>query len=225
MPMPLLDSSFVPAAGGLNLTSTMIALVSLVLFVVAAAYFYRLSLPPQYPTPTPWVFGKGLLFIALVLILRQCTTILSLSRMEVWSAGFWENINIQFVGLQATLLKMIISIEIVINTYLIAGSAFLLVLFFKTRDIFPRTFAIILVTQEVLILLDKLAVGLLLDNQPPLDIGPQIMAHGLRWGVMGLMIWYVTASERSKKTFVLPHHDLINEEDPDFLADLEEEKN
>lgn len=225
MPMPLLDSSFVPAAGGLSLMSVMITLISLALFVVAAVYFYRLSLPPQYPTPIPWAISGGLIFIALVLAVRQLTSLWSLSRIDVWGADFWENLNMQLDGGQLLLVKAFVTIKIVFNIFLITGSGFLLVLFFKTRDIFPRTFTIVLVTQEVFLLLDRLATNFLFDPQPGSGMGQHLIPQILRWGVVSLMIWYVTASERSKKTFVLPHHDLINEEDPDFLADLEEEKN
>ncbi len=224
MPIPVLDSSFVPAAGGLSLTSTIIALVSLALLVAAAAYFYRLSLPPQYPTPIPWTIRGGLIFIALVLVLRELTALWSLSRIDVWGAGLWENIDAMYDDGQILLIKAFVTIKIVFNIFLIAGSGFLLVLFFKTRDIFPRTFMITLVMQEVFLLLDRLATTFLFDPQPESSIGPQLIPHIIRCGVVGLMIWYVTASERSKKTFVLPHHSLINEEDPDFLTDLEEEK-
>lgn len=220
--MTVLNSMLVPAAG-LNLSSTLITLTSLAGFTVVAFYIFRLSLPVQYPTPIPWKISGGLVFIALVLVLRQLTAIWSLTQMEVWGEDFWVNLSERFEGGQALLLKAIISLEIITNAFLIVGSGFLLVLFFKTRDIFPRTFMVVLIAQEVFVLADTVGVSLLFQQFVTEDMRMLMIKSIGRWVVIMLLIRYVMRSERAGKTFVLPHSSLVNEEDPDFLADLEEE--
>ncbi|WP_346317124.1 DUF2569 family protein [Chitinophaga sp. YIM B06452] len=222
--MTVLNSMLVLAAG-LNLSSALIALTSLAAFIVIAFYVYRLSLTLEYPTSVPWNISGGLIFIALVLIVRQLTAIWSLASMEVWGEDFWQNLSERFDGGQGLLLKLIIALEIITNTFLIVGSAFLLLLFFKTRDIFPRTFTIIVILQEVFVLLDTIGVSLLFEQFVTEDIPMVLLKSVGRWVVIALMIGYVMRSERSTHTFVYPHSSLMNEEDPDFLADLEEEEN
>ncbi len=221
--MTVLNSILVLIAG-LNLSSTLIALVSLAGFTAIAFYIFRLSLPVQYPTPVPLNISGGLIFIVLILILRQLTALWGLARMEVWDEDFWTGLSERFEGGQALLLKLIIVLEIITNTFLIVGSAFLLILFFKTRDIFPRTFMIILILQEVFILMDTVGVSLLFRQLVTEDIRLLMMQSIARWVIIMLLIRYVMRSERAAKTFVLPHSSLVNEEDPDFLADLEEEE-
>ncbi len=86
--MTVLNSMLVLAAG-LNLSSTLITLTSLAGFTVVAFYIFRLSLPVHiHPTPIPWNISGGLVFIALVLVLRQLTAIWSLTQMEVWGEDF-----------------------------------------------------------------------------------------------------------------------------------------
>lgn len=220
--MTLLNSFFVLAAG-LNITSTLIAVAALAVFILLAFFVYRVSLPPVYPTPEPLSISGGLILIALVLVLRQFTALWGLSRMDVWGTDFWENINLRFEGGQALLLKFVIVAELITNTFLVVGTGFLLVLFFKTRDIFPRTFMIILIAQEVFMLLDTLFVNLMFDGLATENTSALIAQSVGRWFVIILMVSYVMRSGRSQSTFVLPHSSLVNYDDPEFLTDLEEE--
>lgn len=220
--MNVLNSMLVLAAG-LNLSSTLITLMSFAAFIVVAFYTFRLSLPVQYPTPIPRNISGGLIFVLLILVLRQLTAIWGLLQMDVWDEDFWTNLSERFEGGRVLLLKLIISLEIVTNTFLIVGSGFLLVLFFKTRDIFPRTFMIVLILQEAFVLLDEIGVTLLFRQLVTEDIRMLMIKCIGRWVVIMLLIRYVMRSKRAAQTFVLPHSSLVNEEDPDFLADLEEE--
>ncbi|MBO9152799.1 DUF2569 family protein [Chitinophaga sp. GCM10012297] len=220
--MPILSSILVLAAG-INLASGLIVLVSLGIFTGVAVYVNRLSVPPRYPTSVPWNISGGLILIVLVLIFRQIASVWSLGNMEVWRADFWQNIDAQLEGGQAFTLKLVIVLEIAFNSFLVVAAAFLLLLFSRTRDIFPRTFMIVLIAQELFIFLDTVLVSFQLSGLETEGLRITMVKSILRWLIAGLLIGYVTGSIRSKHTFVVPYRNHEEEDDPGFLADLEEE--
>ncbi len=210
-------------AAGLNLISSLITLVSFAAFAIVAFYVFRLSLPPKYPTDVPWKISGGMIIIALILFIRLVMIIYSLYVMDVWGPDFWGSLGSRFEESQVWVLKVVIVLEIVLNTFLITATGFMILLFFKTRDIFPTVFMIVLISQEIFVLADEAGVSLLFGQLNAQSITAMMPKCIGRWLVVGLMIWYVRGSNRSVHTFVLPHSSLIHEDDADFLLDLEEE--
>lgn len=210
---------------GLSYLSPLLVVGMLAGWVLAAAYIFRKSLTPVYPTPFPEYFTGGMVFVGIFLFLRLIGSVRELAKSEIWMDNYWMQLAANIENrpeLHIPIYTMIIVLTLM-HTLALAGSIFCIFLYYRKRDIFPR------VLTGMFIVLEGLGVIVLLLSMMWTDYSDILTSTEyirilFSWGLMALVAWYVLTSEKSKVTFVLPHPSLVNHEANTITFDFEEQE-
>jgi transglutaminase-like putative cysteine protease len=183
----------------------MIAL-ALLTFTAAIVVFWRVwrrplvpgSPPPLPPAPSPAIGGWLILF-ALSLIARCLLLPKTFAGQfpTYFSLGIWETLTTDREAANLPLAALI-AVELVGNLTLVLLTWFAALLFFLRRREAPRWNVVALVFGAVLVLVDGLVAGQVVEPAPEFDLGQVTRA----W--VGVLIWvpYLLRSDRVRETFV-----------------------
>lgn len=207
---------------GINLYSLILLLLCVAVCACLAWYAYSKSLPPVYPTQRPEPIGGGMVLIGIFLTIRFFAYSREIVIADIWMEEYW---NLVAVNLEALDSKKYVAYLIIFATFLmlsiaLVGIIFVLFLFFRKRDIFPRALTVFFIATEGLALMIVIISNILFETGETLTM-TDYRTFISAWFFAGLAIWYVNTSERAKITFVLPHPSLVNYDDPEFLTSLD----
>ncbi len=193
---------------GVNAYFIGLFLLSTIIFGGLAWYINRQSLPAVYPTPRPQPIGGWLILVALFIALRVYGYSKELYESAMWTRTSWETIYHEgrIIGV------VVMALFVLVLMYGLIGSLFLLWLFFKKRDIFPRAITNIYITVELACLM-FITFAQLIFTWMDYFTNERIVHLCLAAVWLGLIFWYVNYSGRAKRTFVLPHSSLVNHDE------------
>lgn len=193
-----------PVSGGPNWMVMGVALACAALFIYGCRMLYRHSIPQLYPTDEPWDITHGMVVIGFFVVLYPLVTLMGMVKMEAFQNQAWMTLYASNPGRNVSFIQLFMLAEAVVAVFMLIMACFVLMLFFRRRDLFPRTFSFLLIFSPVAMILDYMVTDFLK--------GSNYLAYKNSDFVLPVLsaafcVPYLLMSERSKHTFVIPYEE------------------
>ncbi|GEP95211.1 DUF3857 domain-containing protein [Chitinophaga cymbidii] len=190
--------------GGLNWMVLGVAIACTALFIYGCRRFYRRSVPQVYPTQEPWDITRGMVVIGFFVVLYPLVMFATVLDMETFQNRYWINLYASNPGRNISVIQLLMLAEAVFAVFMLVLAGFVVLLFFRRRDLFPRTFSFLLIFSPAAMILDYVLTDLLQG-------GSYLALHNkdlvLPVVSAAFCVPYLLTSERSKHTFVVPYEE------------------
>lgn len=190
--------------GGLNWMVFIVALACAALFIYGCRVFYRRSIRQVYPTYEPWDITRGMVVIGFFVVLYPLVMLSIVTGMEAFQNKYWMNLYASNPGRNISVIQLFMLTEAVFAVFILTVACFVVVLFFRRRDLFPRTFSFLLIFSPIAMILDYMLTDLLNGSNYLALRNTDFVLPVLS---AALCVPYLLTSERSKHTFVIPYEE------------------
>ncbi|MGN7989834.1 DUF3857 domain-containing protein [Pedobacter sp. 22226] len=191
---------------GLNLKLLSIAFLVFLLSVFIAFYLYtRKTAFNLEAVKNAWRLGGWLALPGIGITLNPVIILVNALKQGIYTDKVWQGIQLNTHSL---LLNLSVIFTVVFNVILFVFSIFILISFYKRRDLFPKYYIGFLIFSFLVTLLDTVAsiyINKLVNNEV---LGASEFYSVLRIGIFAaIWITYLLKSERVKQTFVFSYPD------------------
>ncbi|MRG46418.1 DUF3857 domain-containing protein [Chitinophaga sp. SYP-B3965] len=189
---------------GINWLVLFVAVASGAFFIYVALKYYKRSVTQEHPTYEAWDLGGWLVLVGISLVISPVIIMIGLFGMETFHNSLWTGLGAAYPDKNLSLMQLFLLLEVVGNVFLLILICFTTLLFFRKRDLFPRTMIFMLAFNILLVLIDSIMAEvvfnahMLAENLKEI-IRPMIFA--------GIWIPYLLVSHRVKHTFVVPYEE------------------
>ncbi|MCK7558747.1 DUF2569 family protein [Chitinophaga sedimenti] len=184
-------------------------------FTALAVLYSRRSVWPLKPRVQVWQINGWLIVLGIGLVFRPFYLLLALMNMDAFFYGAWEQTMLLSPGNGSTRWQLGLVALLLSQVMLTVYAILLCVLFFRRRDIFPRSLiTFYLLEIAVLAVIHMLPEELRQHQTLAINYVTEAIV------VISAAIWipYMVFSERARNTFVLPHSSLVSYEPPEVPA-------
>jgi len=146
--------------------------------------------------------GGWLILVAIGVIFSPLRIIAELNiYLEIFNDGTWEALTLQSSEFYNPLFGVIVCFEIIGNCALVIAYIYLIFLFFKEKQNFPKIYIITILANTAFILIDALFCKVVFPTEPMFDAETTKMVVQ---SVVACAIWipYMRMSVRVKNTFI-----------------------
>ncbi|QEH40189.1 DUF3857 domain-containing protein [Chitinophaga sp. XS-30] len=190
--------------GDMNWMAFAVAFICGGLFIRGCQLFYRRSLRRQPAAHEAWNIQRGLLVIGLLVVVYPLITIIAIFDMNTFSNRAWTLLYTANPGRNISVIQLVMLMEAVIAVFMLVVGCFAAVLFFKRRDIFPRTFSFLLIFTPVIIILDYILTDFLNGTS---YLASENTVFALPVMTAAFCVPYLLSSERARHTFIIPYEE------------------
>ncbi len=119
--------------------------------------------------------------------------IIGLFQLETFQNAVWTNLSIAYPNKNLSLMQLLMILEVVGNVFLLVLTCLMPFLFFRRRDLFPRTMIFMLGFNVLFMLLDYIATDAIFDTHMLRENGKEFVRP-----MVAAIIWipYLLASEK-----------------------------
>lgn len=189
-------------SNGLNWLMVGIALASAAIFSYLCLLYNKRSLPSSYPPREPWEISSWLILLAIGAVISPVGLLVAVCKIDSFQSSIWASLPAAFPDKNIILVQLFLVMEVIVNICTLVMTVFSAVLFFRKRDIFPRTFCFILIFNLVTLLADFLVADIYLGASNFSENGGELVSP-----LFSMAIWVpaMLISDRVKQTFVVPY--------------------
>lgn len=192
------------AASGVNWLVVFLALASGGFFVYLATKYYRRSIPTSYASYEAWDLGGWLILLGLVVVSSPIRIMINVMNMEAFGNAIWARLSDAYPDKNPSLLQLFLIAEVLGNIFLLVSVCLLPILFFRKRDLFPRTMCFVIVFDFLFILLDYTFADVVFGSHLLVSNSADYITPAIGGAIM---LTYLLRSERVKNTFVIPYEE------------------
>jgi uncharacterized membrane protein len=191
-------------SSGINWLVLFLAVASGSFFIYLATKYYKRSVPKLHPTDEAWAISGWLALLGVGVTIGPVLIIIGLFKMETFQNAVWANLSIVYPNKNLSLMQLLMILEVVGNVFLLVITCLLPFLFFRRRDLFPRTMIFMLTFNVLFMLLDYIATDAIFDTHMLKENGKEFVRP-----MIAAIIWipYLMVSERVKHTFIIPYNE------------------
>lgn len=191
-------------SSGINWLVLFVALASGAFFIYVAQKYYKRSVPQEHPTYEAWDLGGWLVLVGIGVVISPIMLVISLFSMETFQNAVWSGLSIAYPEKNISLIQLFLLLEVVCNMFLLTLACLIPFLFFRKRDLFPRTKIFFLVLNMLLLFIDYLVTDAIFDSNTLRDNLKDLIR-----AVVPVAIWvpYLLVSHRVKHTFIIPYEE------------------
>lgn len=178
----------------------MILFVTFVISFFGFRRLYNYSPGSRFASGTGIPLGGWLIWIGIILVIQPFMQLVALLGNEgvYFTYAGWDSLSGQS-EIKVLGFRVLLIVEGMINMIFFCGSIFLAILFFKTRDSFPRVFSVFFVIKLLCNVTDTLVSNAFLD----VEVDKTAVQEMSRLFVFCIIwIWYMNKSSRVENTFV-----------------------
>ncbi|WP_159442317.1 DUF2569 domain-containing protein [Chitinophaga niabensis] len=187
---------------GINWLVLFLAFASGAFFIYLAAKYYKRSVPQLHSTDEAWAIGGWLALLGIGVVIRPVLVIIGLFQMETFRNSVWAGLSAAYPDKNLSLMQLFLLLEVIGNVFLLVLSCLMPFLYFRRRDLFPRTMVFLLAFNILFVLADYLLADALFNVHTFTDNLKDIIQTAL---VAIIWIPYLRISHRVKHTFVIPY--------------------
>lgn len=187
---------------GINWLVLFLAVASGAFFIYLAIKYYKRSVPKLHPTDQAWAISGWLALLGIGVSIGPVILLVGLFQVETFQNTVWTNLSIAYPNKNLSLMQLFLILEVVGNVFLVVLSCLMPFLYFRRRDLFPRTMVFMLAYNVVFILLDYIATDAIFDTHALAENAKEFVRP-----IVAAAIWipYLLVSERVKHTFIVPY--------------------
>ena len=189
-------------SSGINWLVLFLAVASGAFFIYLAIKYYKRSVPQIHPTHEAWAISGWLALLGIGVTIGPVVIIIGIFQLETFQNAVWTNLSIAYPNKNLSLMQLLIILEVVGNVFLLVLTCLMPFLFFRRRDLFPRTMIFMLAFNVLFILLDYMATDAIFDTHMLRENAKEFVRP-----MVAAIIWipYLMVSERVKHTFIVPY--------------------
>lgn len=198
------------SSGGLNWMIIGLTVLFAGIFYYQAQRYYKKSILPVQQPLHPGEINGWLALLAIGICIRPLMLLVDFFKTPVLKNSLWQNLDqVKNATGNTSLLQLLLIIELAGNVFFITYSILLVFLFFKKRDIFPRSMVYYFILNFVFLLADHIAFYYIYQSS---SWDPEATKSLIQLFVAGA-VWspYLLRSEQVKETFIMPHDSKLNE--------------
>lgn len=175
-------------------------------FFAAFTYTRRTSFDLE-AVKNAWSIGGWLILPAIGITINPLLILVSAIRQDIYSESVWQNMQ---ANPHAALLNLTVILTVIFNTLLFVFSVFILISFYKRRDILPKYFIIFICFSFFVTLADTIG-GLYVERAVKGEITDTSGFGAVFRNIIICIVWtiYFLRSERVKNTFVFSYPSLV----------------
>jgi len=191
---------------GINWLVLFVAVASGAFFIYLATKYYKRSVPLLHTADEAWAIGGWLALLGIGVVIRPVLVIIGLFQMETFRNSVWAGLSAAYPDKNLSLMQLFLLLEVVGNVFLLVLSCLMPFLYFRRRDLFPRTMVFLLAFNILFVLADYLLADALFNLHTFTDNLKDIIQTAL---VAVIWIPYLRISHRVKQTFVIPYDEEV----------------
>jgi hypothetical protein len=187
-------------ASNLNYWMIALVLVSFVLCIILFKKLYRFSPGSRFWNDSGIPVGGWLILLAFTLFPQPIAMLISLADEYpvYFTESGWASLNGRSAQ-EMLWIHLLLVVEAVVNVALFCGSIFLIFLFVRKRDSFPRVFTIFFIVKLLVLVADTAVFAVLFDSKITRETYSEL---GRLFIYCIIWISYVNTSARVENTFV-----------------------